>query len=236
MKKILLLAALPVFSLITLNSRGAPLEASGQAVFTLTAIAQSTSDVITSVRTNHTATTTNITTVTKSKATNAPIDSEYILSLLANSFKTNLPSGAKLIMSGAEGFSFLVVDSSGSNVLLDASGVLSISDNLSVESAVETFIQTTSRTGTRNSGNSTETFTEYATLNYNDTALTTADGTHTSFQLSGVLVDMVSTNIKTIKTTESVTLHGTGAGTIQGKNNVILKGTVTATLAGVLLS
>lgn len=36
-------------------------------------------------------------------------------------------------------------------------------------------------TGTRFSGNNTQTLTEYATLSYNDTALTTTDGTHTSF-------------------------------------------------------
>ena len=86
-----------------------------------------------------------------------------MLRLLENSFKTNFPDGAKLIMSGSGGFSFLVVDKGGSNVLLNASSVLSISNNLSLQSGVETYTLTTSPTGLRASGNNTQTFVEYAT-------------------------------------------------------------------------
>jgi hypothetical protein len=70
------------------------------------------------------------------------------------------------------------------------------------------------------------------TVTYDDTALTTTDGTHTSFQLSGILVDMISVNEKTFKTTETITLHAAGTGTIRGKANIILKGTTNATLSG----
>lgn len=235
MKKILFLAVLPLLALMALTAQAVPLAASGQAEFTLTAYAQSYSGVVASIHTNHTATVTNVTTVTKWKATNAPIDSADILRLLENSFKTNFPSGAKLIMSGAGDYNFFVVDNSGSNILLNVSGVLAISSSLSVNSGLETFTQTTRGTGTSVSGNNTQRFIEYATLTYNDTALTTEDGTQTDFQLSGVLVEMLSTNFKTHNTTESVTLRAAGTGTIRGKTNVILKGTVTGTLAGALV-
>lgn len=234
MKKIALLAVVPLFALMAFNTRAVPLGASGTATFTVTAFAQEYSGVTASVRTNHTTTTTNVTTITKSKATNAPIDSKFVLRLLANSFKTNFPTGAKLIMSGVGAYSFFVVDSSGSNILLDASSVLSIVDNVSVNSGISTFIATTTRTATKYSGNNTQAFTEYVTLTYDDATLTTTDGTHTNFQLSGILADMYSENVRTAKTTESVTLHGAGTGTIQGKTNIILKGTITATLSGIL--
>ncbi|MGD0615678.1 MAG: hypothetical protein ABSA69_09590, partial [Verrucomicrobiota bacterium] len=168
-------------------------------------------------------------------ATNAPIDSAFILSLLENSFKTNFPSGAELIMRGVGSYSFLVVDSTGTNLLLDAGSVLSIADNVSVDSGRERLIQRTSRTGTAVSGNNTERVTEYATLTYDDTALTTKDGTPTNFQLSGILVEVFSENIGIVEATQSVVLRGAGTGTIRGKINVILKGTVTATLSGVLV-
>jgi len=236
MKKITMLAVIPLLMLVTIHAwAAAPLEASGTATFTLTAYAQKYLDMTVSIKTHYTSTTTNVTTVTKSKATNTPIDSAVILGLLENSFKTNFPSGAELIMSGVENYSFLVVDSTGTNVLLDASTVLSIAANVSVDSGRETLIQKTSHTGTKDSGNNTERIIEYATLSYDDNALTTKDGTHTNFQLSGILVDMLSENIGTDRATQSVTLRGAGTGTIQGKSNIILKGTVTAALAGVLV-
>jgi hypothetical protein len=76
---------------------------------------------------------------------------------------------------------------------------------------------------------------EYATLTYNDAALTTKDGTHTNFQLSGILHQLLSASFGTSAITESLGLRGAGVGTVQGKSNVILKGTVTAALSGPLV-
>jgi hypothetical protein len=235
MKMITMLAIIPLLTLITTNARAVLPPESGPAAFKLTAFSQAYLDVIASSKTNHTATTTNITTVIKSKATNAPIDSEFILGLLENSFNMNFPSGAKLIMRGLGSFSFFVVDSTGTNVLLNASSVLLIADNESVNSGVETLIEKITPAGTKYSGNNTETITEFASLTYNDNALMTKDGTHTNFQLSGILVDMRSTNIGTENSKQSMRFQGAGTGTIQGKSNIILKGTVTGKLSGVLV-
>ena len=201
----------------------------------LTAFAQDYSGLVVSVRTNHTATTTNVTTITKSKETNAPINSGYLLGLLENSFHTNFPSGSKLIVAGVgslRSLSLQVVEKSGSNVLLDASSVFSLTNGVGVTSGITTLIQSTTRTGTKFSGNTTQTATEYVTVTYDDTALTTTDGTHTSFQLSGVLVDMTTVNERTFKTTQVISLRVAGTGTIRDKTNLILKGTGYATLTG----
>jgi hypothetical protein len=234
MKSLTRLATVIVLTLLTMNAQAVlPLE-TGPAVFKLTATAQEYSYVTASSRTNHTATATNITTVTKSKATNAPIHADFILGLLANSFNTSFPAGAQLVMRGLGNFSFFVVDSTGTNILLNVSAVLSITENAGVNSGMETLIQKTTAAGTKYSGNNTQVLTEYATLSYNDTALMTKDGTHTNFQLNGILVDSLSTNIGTVKSRQSVLFQGSGSGTIQGKDNIILKGTLSGALSGLL--
>jgi hypothetical protein len=235
MKQITLLTFCSILTLMAFNACAVVGGISGPVTMTLTAFAQDYSGLIVSVRTNHTATTTNVTTITKSKETNAPINSEFLLDLLENSFQTNFPSGSKLIVAGVgslRSLSLLVVDRSGSNVLLDASSVFSLTNGVGVSSGITTLIQSTTRTGTQFSGNTTQTATEYVTVTYNDTALTTTDGTHTNFQLSGVLVDMITENERTFKTTEVISLHVAGTGTIRDKTNIILKGTASATLTG----
>ena len=71
MKKILIPAVILILALTAFDSRAFQ-AGSGRATFSLTAFAQSYSGVTASIRTNHTDATTNITTVTKWKATNDP--------------------------------------------------------------------------------------------------------------------------------------------------------------------
>jgi len=210
-----------------------PSAASGPVIFALKAFTQDSSYAQVGSRTNITETpsrrsiTTNTVTVFESKTATTSLDSAFILGLLENSFNINFPGGAKLIISGEGSFSFFVVDPGGSNILLNAGGVLSIADNLSVNSGRETFTRTVSSTATNISGNDVETFTEFADLTYNDAGLATKDGTHTELRLSGILVQRRSTGVTTARFRESITLEGAGAGTIRGKSNIILKGIVT---------
>jgi hypothetical protein len=92
------------------------------------------------------------------------------------------------------------------------------------------FIASQSATGTKNSGNETETSTSLATLVYNDTNLQTADGSSSSFQLSGILAERFMGNIGTGEFGRSMSLKGAGAGTIRGSNQVF-QGTMTAAIS-----
>lgn len=177
---------------------------------------------------------TNIISVFKSNVARGSIGSASILGLLENSFATNFPAGAKLMMAGTGRFSFFVVDRSGSNVLLDAGSVLSIADNVSVNAGHETLIRTETASATRVSGKDQETFTEYADLAYDDVGLATRDGTHTDFDLKGILVQKRSTDVATGRFREAITLKGAGTGTVRGRGNIVLKGILTGKVSGSL--
>ena len=235
MKKITLLAAIPLFMLLATPVRALiPVGASGPVTFHLTASAQNQSYANISNATNHTSTSTNTVAKYKSSVTNNVISNAGILGLLANSFNTNLPPDAKLVMSGLTSFSFFVMDKTGTNLLLTTGDVLSIVPSQSVNSGAETFVLTTTGVNTIASGNDTEVFTDYVTLSYNDGSQMTADGTSTQFQLTGLLRSSYSRNILTGKMTVSATLQGAGGGTIRNKE-CILKGTLGGALSKPLL-
>ncbi|MFO1477395.1 MAG: hypothetical protein U1F98_12160 [Verrucomicrobiota bacterium] len=233
MKKTLLIAALLILSLLKMEAGAISLADTGPAIFKLTAYAQDYLDRTISVRTNRNLATTT-TTVIASRITNAPIDSAFMLALVKNSFNTNLPRGAQLVMGNGEGgISFFATDASGSNILLDVTRVLSIAATASISSRVETRIERPALAGARHLGGATGSDLEFATLTYDDSGLATQDGTHSRFQLSGMAVDTVVSAVRTAKSKESFTLHGAGTGTIQGKTNILLKGTVTG-LVGIV--
>jgi hypothetical protein len=137
-------------------------------------------------------------------------------------------------MSGSGGFSFFVVDKTGTNVLLNVSSVLVITAHQTVKSGAETFISTTTGGATHFSGNDTEAYTEYVTLTCNDASLTTADASHSNFQFSGILKEMYSCNNATGKVTGTVTLPGAGGGTLRDKT-CVLTGTVSGVLSKPML-
>jgi len=87
--------------------------------------------------------------------------------------------------------------------------------------------------GTTYSGGDTQTVTETVILGYDDTGLSTADGTHTRFQVNLLLVRRSILNHATGHLTDVITMEGSGYGTIQDKP-VILKGTVNAKVSGVM--
>jgi hypothetical protein len=237
MKKIIWFTAVPLFVVsIHVAQAVAPPEPNGPANFNVTAFAQDLSYAVTSSKTNHSSTTTNTTTVYKSSETNIVVNSAYVLGLLANSFNTNFPDGAKLVMVGAGDYTFYVTDKSGIVILPRSTvdSVLSIALVASVNTGSETATISVTTNSSSLSGNDSETFLESVVLTYDDTALATSDGTHTKFHLSGVLTEKLSRNLGTDKATESVSLTGGGDGTIRNKE-VVLKGTVSGNLVGFIL-
>jgi hypothetical protein len=79
-----------------------------------------------------------------------------------------------------------------------------------------------------------DTVTETMVLEYDDTGLTTRDGTHTKFSISCLLVRKSSENIVTHGIKDTITFQGAGDGIIRDQN-VILQGTGSAKISGVLM-
>jgi hypothetical protein len=192
----------------------------------LSYVQQGTSYATISEVTNSTPTNTTTIKTVRSKSTETRIDSRFVLALLANSFNTTFPSGARLAITGNGNFSFMVTDKSGSNVLLDASSVQAIADHASVNSGTETFVTKMANTTTAFSGTDTETFTEFATLSYDDTGIATQDGTRTQFQLAGILKQRRAINVGTGASTASITFRCSGFGAIRGGNQVLIEGAI----------
>lgn len=233
MKKIKLLALATLLALPKITAGAVPISAAGPVTFNLQSAAQNLDYKLISLKTNHTATVTNKIYAYKSTTTNFTINASYILNLLTNSFKTNFPPGAKLVLRGGPTyFSFAVADKTGTNVLLNVSSVFSVTTKASIASGMENEIQTTTASNTSYSGNDTESYTVYETMEYDDSALSTADGTTTTFELDGILTTKYSRNLASDKNTSVVNAQAGGGGTIRGVENIVIEGTIQATLTG----
>lgn len=200
----------------------------GPAAFKLNAIVQETTFQQTGGKTNQSATSTNITTVFKATIGKTSFDSSDMLALLANSFNTNFPAGSQIGMRFAK---LVVVDSTGTNIIFDPSGVVSFQLDEEFVSGVETETLSAKPSGTQEGGSLSEVLTSSVTLSYDDTLNTTQDGTHTKFAFKGLYTVQLSENLKThgIKTT--ATFQGTGGGPVRGVQT-ILTGTISGKASG----
>src|ERR1019366_4264792 len=93
----------------------------------------------------------------KSTTSTTAINSGFILKLLENSFNTNFPANARLILSGSGRYSFFVSDAAMTNILLDAGNVLSLSLVGTVFSGSEQLVNTTTNGASFISGTDAET-------------------------------------------------------------------------------
>jgi hypothetical protein len=199
-----------------------PIGLKGQASFNLAALSQSSYYTDTGLKTNGTG---GVATALQSGLNKTVINSPFVIQLLTNSFATNFPAGAKLLMNcGADPW-FFVVDSRG-NVLLNVSSVLSITAGSSVNSGSELIPNGTT------TASDTEKFTVTATLSYNDLALPVADGNHSNFQLSGLLLRTRTSDSARGNFHDVIMFQGAGTGIIRGGPNAIVNGVVRATVAG----
>jgi hypothetical protein len=236
MKRFTWLLAVSLFLTLVFRAQAVTLPIYGPATFNFTASTQNLFYIQISNKTNHTSTSTNITLVEKSTVSSFVFNSAYVLNLLTNSLNTNLPAGAKLFIKGSSSsFYFYVTDSTGTNIVLDTtavSPVLQLEAPAQTTAGSYTLITSQTASGNTYSGNDTEVYTSYMLISYDDSAKTTGDGTHSLFELSGMLVNKYSENIATGKFKESVSLSGAGGGMIRNKS-AVLKGTLTGQLAGV---
>lgn len=203
----------------------------GPATVSLSCAAQDLNYDQVSAKTNLVGSKTNVTLVLKSTVTNFTLNASSLLDLLANSYSTNFPSGAKLLLRGESGnFSLDVSDSTGTNIYMYTGSVLNPDYLGEVNAGMETESTTNQ---TYFSGNDTEAFTSAISLQYDDGSMTTTDGTRTFFNLNCLVQTKQSRNLGTDATTENVTMTVTGGGQIRSGPQVIITGTVRGTTAGI---
>jgi hypothetical protein len=228
---LVLLALLMTFSMSGAQS----LLNSGPLTVKLMASFQSLDNSSTS-KTNSNSGGSTVTTVSKSTVTNEVIDTGDLLGLLENSFNTTFPAGSQLVANRTGDFlRVFVADATGTNVVLDLTSnlfIATVAGEEVIHSGVQTVI-TKSGPISSVSANDTETFTETVVFGYDDTGLTTADGTHTHFQVTCLLVRKTSENQVNQKIKDTIKFQGVGNGIIRDKN-VILQGSGRVVIHGVL--
>ncbi len=237
MKKYLLLAAvmmLPCFSKAVLES----LQNSGPLSVKWMVSNAGPSETILD-KTNTTATSTNISLVFKTPVTNSIFHTADLMALLENSFDTTFPTNSQLVLEEVgNSVAIFLADASGTNIVKDLSTNLTLSVPLGADpviSSLEAVMIRTNRMGVSYSNTEDESFTITEVLNYDDTGLTTKDGTHSQFQVTCLVVAKSSQNFVAGTLKDKVTLQGIGFGTIRNRG-VEMQGTGTATITGVLLA
>ena len=211
---------------------------SGPLVMKLMSTAQGLEDVTTS-KTNSTPNATTVTTVTKSTTSNSFIRIEDFMALIENSFNVSLPSDYKIVLDRTGVFNRLwVTDGTGTNSIMDLGTNVFIAiagDPQPVHAGTQTLISKTGKAGASGSGNIAETVTQLEVIVYDDTGLTTRDGTHTKFDVSFFVVRKTSQNSVTEQIKDTVKLEGVGNGMIRDQH-VVLQGNASAIIKGVLVA
>ncbi len=233
MKKLLLSLVVGFLPFLSFGAGPQTLKFSGPFTVNLTALQQAASDVLVKSNYTHTATTTNIAQLHKSTIKKFAFSSASLVTLLGNSFNTNLPPGARLV---TDGIFIYVMDKTGTNVLLNVTSVLQVNftDAVTADLAVDTL--NLKKTGATQKNTDVGAQVSFANVSYDDSALTTKDSTHSVFTITGVFNESFSRNFDTGKTSESfVTTDGAGNGTVQGTNTIIF-GTSTGKATGIELA
>jgi hypothetical protein len=127
--------------------------------------------------------------------------------------------------------SFFVVDSTGTNIIFTPNGVVSIQFEEEFVPANETLITTENASGTQFAGSLSESIIGSVILNYDDTLITTTDGTHTKFAFKGFYTLKLNENLKTHSVKSTTEFQGTGGGTVRDVPT-ILTGTISGKAAG----
>lgn len=231
MKRIHLLIVTSAFAAVSLSSFAASTFA--RMDFKLFSIQQDITNQMTG-STNETSSSTNISQTSLWTTRITTINNRRLLYMLSNSFNMTWPPGAVLKMDRVGDFDVV----SGSNVVKDVSSVLFeiISNNFAVYAG--TTVDKT--TLTKNGSSATETYnyavTTPASLVYDDSALTTANGKTTRLTVNGIERGHVLTSRSNTSETFSAVLSftGTGYGSISNavsNDLLILGGTYTRTMS-----
>ncbi len=227
------------FLAVVLNSFGAvfpTLNNSGKLTVKLTAMHQGLDDVIAISKTNNTAKGTTVTTVSKSTVNSSVIQTVDLFAMLENSFATNFPVGAKLVVSRHGDFLIpWIVDSTGTNIIFNLSTNFTFGTipGARVHADSQTSTSTSGGSGNSVSGALAETVTEIVDVHYDDSGLTTQDGTHTSFFITCLLTRKTSENLATQQIKDNIKIEGNGNGTVRDQT-AVLQFTASFNISGVM--
>ncbi len=180
--------------------------------------------------------TTNILQVYTSSDTTTPgFGNANFLELLSNSFGIAFPTGSKLLTDG--GTNVFVVDHTGTNVIVDASSVLTVTPSNSVSSGVDTVTTAIKYSSTNSTRVQSQSGSQFIVINYDDSAKPTSDSTKTIFEFVGLSAssskstETTSNTNDVLKASGTFTVHGFGSGTLRGRDYLI-QGTIMGTASG----
>lgn len=228
MKKLIASIAMSVFSILAAHGASFP-GVAGPATLDLTAIAQANAPV--QVKTNITASGTNIITVLNRPFITSRFTDSNLLALIENSLNTNFPAGSQIGMSNKIGF--VVLNSAGTAVIFVPDSVITYAEDTNfLESIRTTQVETENTNGFFMSGNFNMTRFQKVTFTYDDTGLTPRDGRHTQFQFTGLKETKETDNLKTLSTKQTYEIQGSSALGLVDGNFIILSGTISAKIDG----
>ena len=154
----------------------------GSITIKITATSQALSGLAT-YSTNSSSTVTNLTATSKYTTSNSIIDDTRLLQMLANSFNETYPPGSALKLSSSGD----IVVANGTNIVRDAVSVLSLTQsNNPITSGTITSKEKIAPGGTTGSSTFAMIQSAAAGLSYDDSGLSTADGSTTRFHIPGV--------------------------------------------------
>ena len=236
MKKLLLSTILPAITLMALNATAAPPPSTGPVTISwkvMQSPPEEYTNVVTIIKKGTNDVGTNSLSAFKSKIITTTFDNAEVLALLGHSLSNSFTGDALAV--GVDNIIYVV---KGTNIVTNASIVLSVMTSNTVYSGAGSYGQTVEKTGTNSptttySGSSTYTQVSYVKVSYDDSSLIT-DGTASTFSFVGLSTGAVDATVNKTNGIYAISQNfslssGAGVGTIRGTNSVI-SGSVTGSV------
>jgi len=238
MKKLLLSTLVTVTALVAMNATAAypsntgPLTISWQVTTGSTNGLENITNKSTIIKKGTNAVGTNIVSTFKASSSTKTFNSTSLLDLLAVSLKDSslTNKGNTLAISNANDTSVILVVN-GTNVITNASSVLTVTVINSIAKGVGTETTLTEKSGTNvtttYSGTESATYISFVKFAYDDSSVIT-NGTASTFKFNGVSMDVDDSTIKSngseVNTQNFNLTDGSGTGTISGETCIITGG------------
>jgi hypothetical protein len=180
--------------------------------------------------------TTNVLQIYSFTSTAVPFGNSSLLALLENSLNTTFPDGTKLVWTGTY---LAVVDENGTNVIdqAEVDSVISVTTTNEILDGLRVTAESFKASGKTGTSTQSGAATQVLIVNYNDTGLTTTDGTTSNFKFIGLSAytysafAKLSKDVITTSGSDSFTVHGVGYGLIRNINSTIT-GTIVGSASG----
>jgi hypothetical protein len=234
MKTLYLFVALGCALLLDFSAVALPDTVMSPIDLNIRAVSQNLNNQLVIDKTNIVGSGTIITTASKSNTTNFTMDASSLLDLLANSYNTNFPAGTRLLLgnNGYGVYQFAISDKTGTNISFYPT-VLQTTFSPAVISDLAT--ETRGPNPLHITGSYTASITSALIFTYDDSAMTTRDGTTNKFTWSGLALDKQSQNLTTDIFSDSVTMNLMGGSeSFRGLSKVIFSGTLRAKVSGTI--